>query len=619
MKNYRLFFLCALMLPVVVSAKTNSVIEEWSTSFFLPKPNDLVIKEFFRIKILNEDGYGNAIYYDYYDSFRKIRNLKYTIFDASGNRVKKLSKADAFDVMLNYSYETADARSIILEPDYRSYPFTVEVEVEIAFNGFLAFPVWMPRFTHDLEVKQATLVLECYKDFSFKARELNGVALPVVENRDGMKVFKWSLKNLMPVEKHLTYKSFAADQPKVHLTPFEFTLDHTAGNFASWTDFGEWYFTLNKGRNTLSDKTQKYLTNLQSDFGNDSTGLVREIYKYMQSHTRYVSIQLGIGGYRTIPADDVEKTGYGDCKALTNYMKAMLDYLKIPSNPVLVYAGGDVPEILNDFPSNQFNHVFLAVPQRTDTLWFECTSQTVPPAHIGTFTDDRYALWIDENKSNIIRTPVYSASESVRSRQCAVEISDNGNAELQIAVSQSGFYFDEVMYYEQLASDKISEYNYRKFHYKDFTIKSFKFNIPDKNVPVLNIEFGLAVNGFGKSIGGKMVLPFTVLSPFEKDFNLDYVHKKAEIRRAFTIDEVVSIKLPPNYRVDLLPDGLNESTEFGTIVMTAKTDERNYLHVTRKAVINKGKFEKESFDRFNNFLKKVRTVEQSKIVLLSKT
>ena len=47
------------------------------------------------------------------------------------------------------------------------------------------------------------------------------------------------------------------------------------------------------------------------------------VYKYMQEKTRYISVQVGIGGFKPMLAKDVDRLGYGDCKALSNYTKAL--------------------------------------------------------------------------------------------------------------------------------------------------------------------------------------------------------------------------------------------------------------------------------------------------------
>ncbi len=51
----------------------------------------------------------------------------------------------------------------------------------------------------------------------------------------------------------------------------------------------------------------------------------------MQDKTRYISVQIGIGGWKPMLADDVNKLGYGDCKGLTNYTKALLEAVDVPS------------------------------------------------------------------------------------------------------------------------------------------------------------------------------------------------------------------------------------------------------------------------------------------------
>ena len=164
---------------------------------------------------------------------------------------------------------------------------------------------------------------------------------------------------------------------------------------------------------------------------------VGEVYSHMQAKTRYVSIQLGIGGFQSLPASLVDEKGYGDCKALTTYMKSMLDSKGINSNYILVRAGSDVPDVKKEFPSNQFNHVFLGIPTEQDTILIECTSQASPVDYIGTFTDDRNVLWVEKGGSKIIRTPTYSEDDNKIIKEATVFIDEEGNGVVNLKSKSS--------------------------------------------------------------------------------------------------------------------------------------------------------------------------------------
>src|SRR6188768_864210 len=92
------------------AAKTSAIIESSETHLYVSSRDHLTTREFVRIKIMDEDGYIHAVFRDYYNSFKKIKSVQYTVFDANGKRVKKLVKGDALDIMANASYEIADAR-----------------------------------------------------------------------------------------------------------------------------------------------------------------------------------------------------------------------------------------------------------------------------------------------------------------------------------------------------------------------------------------------------------------------------------------------------------------------------------------------------------------------------
>jgi hypothetical protein len=91
---------------------------------------------------------------------------------------------------------------------------------------------------------------------------------------------------------------------------------------------------------------------------------------------------------------DVDKLGYGDCKALTYYTKSLMDVVEIPSFYTIVNAGISKKNIEKEVVSVQGNHAFLCLPQEKDTIWLECTSQKVPFGFKNSFTDDRDVLAI---------------------------------------------------------------------------------------------------------------------------------------------------------------------------------------------------------------------------------
>ncbi|NJO92053.1 MAG: transglutaminase domain-containing protein [Chloroflexia bacterium] len=188
-------------------------------------------------------------------------------------------------------------------------------------------------------------------------------------------IYTWQEENI-PAEKpeDRFMISFDKKTPYLLTSPNEFIMGGLNGNMADWKTFGSFFYNLNSNRDNLSPEFETRIKQLVNNV-TDKKEIVKILYNYLQKNTRYVSIQLGIGGYQTLEASFVEKKGYGDCKALSNYMKAMLKSLGIASYQALISSEED---IIAEFPSNQFDHVILCVPLQKDTLWLECTNQTIP-------------------------------------------------------------------------------------------------------------------------------------------------------------------------------------------------------------------------------------------------
>jgi hypothetical protein len=235
---------------------------------------------------------------------------------------------------------------------------------------------------------------------------------------------------------------------------------------------GEWINQLNAGRDALSVNTINKIKDLVKD-EQDDLGKARKIYEYLQNNTRYVSIQLGIGGLQPFEASKVEKNGYGDCKALTNYTKSMLKAVGIESYYTLVNAGQNASAIVTDFPSLQFNHAFLCLPINQDTVWLECTDQQIPFGYLGYFTNDRHVLVINEKGGNLVKTPATTPFQNVQSSKITVNLHSNGNATADIFTTYKGEQYNNTFSQLRRTPEEQKKWLYKRIDIPSYEIGDF--------------------------------------------------------------------------------------------------------------------------------------------------
>ncbi len=112
--------------------------------------------------------------------------------------------------------------------------------------------------------------------------------------------------------------------PYVEFALTDFELEGSRARASNWEELGSWYYNnLIKLQIRLSTEVISEVRSLVSDAGSDREK-ARRIYEYVQQRSRYISVQLGIGGRKPIRAQEVHEKGYGDCKGLTNYMMALM-------------------------------------------------------------------------------------------------------------------------------------------------------------------------------------------------------------------------------------------------------------------------------------------------------
>ena len=440
------------------------------------------------ITILNANAENYAKKILVYDKFDVVKSFRGTSYDIAGKVVRKLKASEIYDQSVFDGFTMySDNRLKKADLSQGNYPYTVEFEYEIEHKALFFIPDF--DLYEDDEISIQKTKYSIVFPPSLKPRyKLFKIQEPKVTSISNKQSLEWAFENIKPEKFEKLSPDFDRIIPNIAVAPTAFEFDKYAGNMDTWENFAKWILLLNKDRNVLPEQAKKQVHELTKD-AKSTEEKVRILYEYLQSKTRYVAIQLGIGGFQPFEASVVHQTGYGDCKALSNYMVTLLKEAGIKANYILIRAGANAPAMDVSFPSSQFNHAIVAVPNKADTICLECTSQTNPFGYVGDFTGDRYALMITENGGKIVKTPAYAANQNTQSRTGDVFVEITGDAKAKVKTTYRG------LQYENNNLDAVLNDQYddqKKWIQQNFKIPAFdisSFNMINKKDIILIYNF----------------------------------------------------------------------------------------------------------------------------------
>lgn len=389
---------------------------------------------------------------------------------------------------------------------------------------------------------------------------------------------------------------------------------------STWDDFGKWIAALNRGRDNIPEKTKQDIVAMTAGLKTVEEK-AKIVYQFLQDKTRYVGIQLGIGGYQPFEASVVDETGYGDCKALSNYMVSMLKVIGIKSHYALINAGTFAPGLKTDFVSSQFNHAVVAVPNGADTLWLECTSQTKPFGYAGLFTGDRKALLITDDGAKIAYTPKYTAEQNIQFCSADVTLERSGNGKAKVKTIYGG------LQYENSSLDAILSNQYddqKKWIHQNTKIPSFDligFSLSDhKNrLPSATVEMELALTRFANVSGKRIFLTPNLLNKNTYVPQAVAERKSNVVRRiGFTDIDTIRYHLPEEIYPEFMPEAIRIQSRFGDYEANFIVNQ-GYLIYIRKLRMNKGEFPASSYQELIDFYRGITKADNTKMVFMTKT
>ena len=590
--------------------------EEWRIT--IKSEDRAIVKHRYAYTILNESGEEFAIYSNYYDKFHSLSDISGTMYDANGKSMKSIRKKDIADVSATDGESlVSDARSKQYIFYNKVYPYTVEFEDELSFDGVFGLPIWLPINDEKLAVQKSIFTVEIPSDYQLRYKQFNYSAKPNINTTDKKITYTWEISNQKAKIQELYQPDWHEITPTVFIAPTNFEYGGYKGNMSSWNNLGKFMYNLYDGRDNLPEDLKKEVHRITDGLATKEEK-IDALYFFMQKNTRYISIQLGIGGLQPFEAKYVAEKKYGDCKALSNYMVAILKEAGIKANWVIIGAGEGRKGLFEDFPCNQFNHVVVCVPNGKDSTWLECTNQTVSPGYMGDFTGNRKALLISENGGYVVKTPNYTSSDNLQLRKVDATLDDGGNmiAEVKTRFTGTQQELQHSLMYDQ-NSEQREKYLNNALNLPTYKVEKSEYKEIKGRIPVIDEYLKITAPSYA-SVTGKRIFIMPNLFNRGRKLSSDKPRQfDVEFRFSFKDVDTIKIKIPDGYSVESMPSDVKLSTKFGKYSIAYKMA-NNFIELLRINERSAGVYPVADYKDLTSYFEQIYKADRAKMVLVKK-
>lgn len=626
--NIRYIFACVLLfilsqtqaygqfvIQKVDSLRENAcaIVDNYSAVFSQTDLNNATLSVNKVITILNEQGEEYGYFNETYDKFRELKDFSGIIKNMSGTVVKKIGKKDLISSSLSEHLSTDDY-SMFYEYKNPTYPYTIEYTYQEKWkNGVLCYPAFAPINGSLLSLKRASYKIELPTGMNLRYH--TNYSCNIKDETVGNKhIYSLSLENMKAIDREPYAPPFREIVPRVLLMPNDFCYDSTCGNLSNWENHGKWVSSLLTGKDILPADFVIKIKDLTKDAKNDREK-VAILYQYLQNNTRYVSIQLGIGGYQPIDATSVSKSGFGDCKGLTNLMMAMLKAVDIPSNYSIVSM--KEKDILPDFPNfNQFDHAILLVPLKNDSIWLECTSQTLPFGYIHNKIAGHNSLIITNERGKMCRLPQYKDDQNYQVSKLDINISENGTAKGKMQFTEHLHLYDKFFYW-MTSKDREKEMNYINTNVNMPKVKISQIEVSEhkSSLPSCTLSANFEAEDFVNKTGTRL---FASVCPLRKGnyniFTSSIRKQDIVIENGYSDSDSITFNIPETYAIESLPKDISIETPFGKLKTQCKVEDHKITYIQNIDIFT-GRYDKSSYNEIKSFFSEINSAIKRKLVL----
>ena len=613
MMKRRLFTLTALLCALFTAHGQKAVVEEYAIDVDCDKPTH-AIQHFREVTtILTEQGAPLASFVCSCSKNDKLTRFKGLVTDATGRVIRKLKESELQKT--EYSqYLAIDDYKMFLDYTPPVYPVTISYEWTIeSHDNLLEFPRFCPQSDYDITVKKASYRLKVPKDMNVRyALQQLDTQVAVSDMSAYTQLFAVDVSD-MPMLRYEPYgRPFRERMPMICFAPTDFVYYGTKGSLATWNDYGQWEYSLINGLDALPENVCQELHQLTDPLPT-ARQKVEALYKRLEKTTRYVAILLGIGGQKPAPAASVCKSGYGDCKGLSNYMRAMLKAVGIDSHYTTISTTNR--RFLPGFASvGQMNHAILQVPLPGDTLWLECTNPQLPMGYVHDDIAGHDAIEISKQGGRLVRLPVYADSANAMHSTIDIRMTADGSAAISVHQQTTNQqYEDQRPLLRMDAKDRLRVFQ-RMVHVPQADISNLQVSESGSG-PQMTLEAEVKSNSYATRTGQRLFVP---VCPVHQGYSVPAAtaNRTEDIwfYSGYLDEDDITLTIPDGYSIEASPKDVILEQPFATFSFTLKL-KGNTLHIKNRLLRKSGRYDKSLYPQLQEFYRTISKTYNQKIVL----
>ncbi len=611
---YRKLMIIILLFQITNAfASTPDAILNYQKTDLKIKNNKLIANHYFEIQINNHDGEKYADISIPYSKLNKVSGIQAYLKTPDGFILKKLKSSEikVRNEISDFSfYEDNFVKEFTLI--HNVYPYILCYQYEEQSDNFLYLINWLPVIDSDVPTLQSDLNITV--PANYKINYISQFTDSLTTDTVGEEMtYHWHIKYSDNLVRENFMPPLSDFIPFVKVVPENFKYD-LKGSLGSWKEYGNWQYSLLDGLTELPESEMSKIHRLIDNVA-DLKERIKILYHYLQDETRYINISIETGGLKPYPASYVATNKYGDCKALSNYFIALLKIAGINSYYTKVYAGDVIKKININFPSQQFNHIIVCVPIKTDTLWLDCTSDG-PFNNLGTFSQGRNAFFVDKDNSHFVKTPALRSSDVHEIRNIIVNSTISNGIKVNVNKRVRGELFDGLNYLAHSVNDSKKDKIIRNnFIENGFDLIDYKLITANRDSNFIDMQYSAKADKLFKKYGNELLIK---IIPFDIPAFKDPANRKFPVQINFPVFKTDTLKyyLPENLKLTENYKLIIIETKFGKYnIRVIKLEDR--VEVIKNFELFSGYYPLNEYPEFYAFIKKVSDSENFSYLITS--